>query len=86
MKSEATRDLIQLLCIVVVFPALVGLALDHQVAILAWLRSPAAPWFMLAGVSLGVAVFVGVLIWGLRRPMVDCQRECCADWRRERGR
>lgn len=29
---------------------------------------------------------LGLLLWlELRRPVLDCQRECCADWRRERG-
>lgn len=60
--------------LVLVLPALVGLAMDHEVAIRAWLQSPAAPWVMLAAVSLGLAAFVAVLLWGLYRP---------ADWARE---
>lgn len=67
-RADANRDALWLFILVLVVPALAGLAMDYEVAIRSWLQSPAAPWAMLAAVSLGLAAFVAVLLYGLYRP------------------
>lgn len=55
-------------------------------SIVGWLTSAAPWWVFPLGCAVVLLAFLGLLLWlEIRRPVLDCQRECCADWRRERG-